>query len=122
MTITGRTIGQEIDALPPPFPQKIMRPLHNPIFPASALAVLRGNLSPNGCIIKQSAMEASLRRHTGKALVFESSADLAARIDDPNLEVDATNVYVHFSPVSCIVCLMVSAPYQTCLAKYWTDW
>ncbi|CAD6587937.1 MAG: hypothetical protein CYPHOPRED_004174 [Cyphobasidiales sp. Tagirdzhanova-0007] len=71
MTITGRTIGQEIDALPPPFPQKIMRPLHNPIFPASALAVLRG-----------------------KALVFESSADLAARIDDPNLEVDATNVLV----------------------------
>jgi dihydroxy-acid dehydratase len=56
--------------------------------------VLRGNLAPDGAVIKPAAAEPQLRRHTGRAVVFENYAELQARIDDPALEVDATSVLV----------------------------
>ena len=58
------------------------------------LAVLRGNLAPDGAVIKPSAAEARLHRHTGPAVVFENYDDMAARIDDPDLDVDENSVLV----------------------------
>ncbi len=59
-----------------------------------ALAVLKGNLAPNGCVIKPSASDPALQRHRGRAVVFENADDLAARIHEPDLEVDASSVLV----------------------------
>lgn len=94
MTVTGRTLGQELDEAPAPFEQDVIRPRANPIYPAGGLAVLTGNLAPNGAIIKQAAASASLMQHTGRAVVFEGLEDLAERLDDPDLEVTADDVLV----------------------------
>ncbi|MCA1646098.1 MAG: dihydroxy-acid dehydratase, partial [Chloroflexi bacterium] len=57
-------------------------------------AILRGNLAPDGAVVKQSAVSPELRRHRGQAVVFSSSSDLGARIDDPTLEVNVDSVLV----------------------------
>ncbi|WP_434992119.1 IlvD/Edd family dehydratase [Arthrobacter sp. Ld5] len=93
-TVTGRTVGEELDAAGPGFPSDIVRPLTDPVYPQGSLAVLRGNLAPGGAIIKQAAVSAHLLEHTGRAVVFEDAADLAARIDDDALEVTAGDVLV----------------------------
>jgi dihydroxy-acid dehydratase len=72
----------------------VIRPLSNPISPEGGIAVLRGNLCPDGAVIKQSAASPELLHHRGRAVVFESRRDLMARIDDPDLEVDADSVLV----------------------------
>jgi dihydroxy-acid dehydratase len=74
--------------------QDVIRPLDRPIKAQGAMAVLYGNLCPRGAVIKPAAAEPRLRRHTGRAVVFENYAELQARIDDPDLEVDATSVLV----------------------------
>jgi dihydroxy-acid dehydratase len=94
MTVTGRTLGQNIAAAPPTYPQQVVRPFKNPIFKEGGIAYLRGNLAPGGAIIKQSAMDPKLMRHEGRAVVFESLEDLADRIDDSQLAVTATDVLV----------------------------
>jgi dihydroxy-acid dehydratase len=94
MTVTGRTLGEEIDRAGPGFAQDVVRPLARPIYPQGGIAVLRGNLAPNGAIIKQSAANAELMEHEGRAVLFENAADLAARIDDPALDVNADDVLV----------------------------
>jgi dihydroxy-acid dehydratase len=94
LTVTGRTLGEEIDAAPPPHPQDVVRPLARPIYPQGGIAVLRGNLAPGGAIIKQSAATAALMEHEGRAVVFVDAADLAARIDDDALDVAANDVLV----------------------------
>jgi dihydroxy-acid dehydratase len=94
LTVTGRTLGEELDAAPASFPQEVVRPLAKPIFPQGGIAVLRGNLAPGGAIIKQSAASAALMEHEGRAVVFENAEDLARRIDDPDLEVEAHDVLV----------------------------
>jgi dihydroxy-acid dehydratase len=94
LTVTGRTLGEELDLAPASFPQDVVRPLDRPIFPQGGIAVLRGNLAPGGAIIKQSAASASLMEHEGRAVVFEDAEDLARRIDDPELEVEAHDVLV----------------------------
>jgi dihydroxy-acid dehydratase len=94
LTVTGRTLGEELDAAPPGFAQEVVRPFDRPIFPQGGIAVLRGNLAPGGAIIKQSAASASLMEHEGRAVVFEDAEDLARRIDDPELEVEAHDVLV----------------------------
>ena len=94
LTVTGKTLGQNIDAAAPGWKQDVVRPLKNPIFKAGGIAVLRGNLAPGGAIIKQAAASAELMTHTGRAVVFESLEDLAARIDDPKLDVHADDVLV----------------------------
>ncbi|MCK4207364.1 dihydroxy-acid dehydratase [Brucella pituitosa] len=93
MTVTGRTLGEEIDAFKP-FPQEVVRTLDNPIYPAGGIAYLKGSLAPGGAIIKQSAANADLMEHEGRAVVFENSEDLATRIDDPDLDVKADDVLV----------------------------
>ncbi|KAF8574588.1 dehydratase family protein 2 [Ramaria rubella] len=94
LTVTGRTLGEELDVYPPSHKQLIIRPLSDPIFPSTALAVLRGNLAPNGAVIKQSAATKKLVSHTGPAVVFSSSTDLAKRIDSEDLDVTAESVLV----------------------------
>jgi dihydroxy-acid dehydratase len=93
-TVTGRTLGENLTTAPASFPQKVVRPFKNPIFREGGIAFLRGNLAPDGAIIKQSAMDARLMRHEGRAVVFESLEDLANRIDDPKLDVAADDVLV----------------------------
>jgi dihydroxy-acid dehydratase len=94
MTVTGRTLGEEIERAGPGFAQDVVRPLARPIYPQGGIAVLRGNLAPNGAIIKQSAANPELMEHEGRAVVFENAADLAERIDDPALDVNADDVLV----------------------------
>jgi len=78
----------------PSFPQQIVRTTKNPVFKGGSIAVLRGNLAPEGAIIKQAAMDPGLARHEGRAVVFESLEDLANRIDDPKLDVTAKDILV----------------------------
>ena len=94
MTVTGRTLGEEIEAQGPGFKQDVVRPFSNPIYPQGGIAVLYGNLAPGGAIIKQSAADAQLMEHEGRAVVFENAADLANRVDDLDLDVTADDILV----------------------------
>jgi len=94
LTVTGRTLGENLADAPPSFAQKIVRPMADPVFKGGSIAVLRGNLAPEGAVIKQAAMDPKLARHEGRAVVFESLEDLANRIDDPALDVTAKDVLV----------------------------
>ena len=94
LTVTGRTLGEEIAAAKPGFPQHVVRSRDRPIYREGSIAVLRGNLAPTGAIIKQSAAEPTLMEHTGRAVVFENAQDLAERIDDPALDVTADDILV----------------------------
>jgi dihydroxy-acid dehydratase len=94
LTVTGRSLGAEIDGAPAAWPQSVVRPIEEPIHEQGGLAVLRGNLAPGGAVIKQSGASPELLVHTGRAVVFDSLADLAARIDDPDLDVEPDDVLV----------------------------
>ena len=92
MTVSGRTLGEELDARPSSFPQSIVRSVDNPLHPHSSIVVLYGNLAPGGAIIKASAMDPKLRYHRGRACVFKNMDDMMARIDQADLDVDAESV------------------------------
>jgi dihydroxy-acid dehydratase len=94
LTVTGRTLGEELDARGAPFAQDVVRPLSRPIYPQGGIAVLRGNLAPGGAIIKQSAADAKLMKHEGRAVVFENAEDLATRIDRDDLDVKPDDILV----------------------------
>jgi dihydroxy-acid dehydratase len=94
LTVTGRTLGEEIDAAGPAFQQDVVRSFDKPIYPQGGIAVLGGNLAPGGAIIKQSAADSKLMEHEGRAVVFENGADLAARIDSDDLDVRAEDILV----------------------------
>ena len=81
MTVTGRTLGEEIEASPEPFAQDVVRTITNPIHSGGSLVSLKGNLAGDGAIIKQSACLPDLLKHSGRAVVFDSLNDLADRID-----------------------------------------
>jgi dihydroxy-acid dehydratase len=94
LTVTGRTLGEELDAAPAPFEQDVVRPFARPIYAQGGIAVLRGNLAPGGAIIKQSAATAALMEHEGRAVVFEDLEDLANRVDDEALDIHADDIMV----------------------------
>ncbi|HQZ45390.1 MAG TPA: IlvD/Edd family dehydratase [Usitatibacteraceae bacterium] len=94
ITVTGRTMGEEIEASGPGFSQDVIRPLARPIFAQGGIAVLRGNLAPGAAIIKQSAADPTLMQHEGRAVVFENAEDLASRIDRDDLDVNANDILV----------------------------
>lgn len=98
MTISGQTLGEILDTSPFrefPLSRQIIRSLSDPLYPASSLIVLHGNIAPNGAVLKASASkDRSLLSHAGPAVVFDNSADLARRIDDPGLEVTANSILV----------------------------
>jgi dihydroxy-acid dehydratase len=92
-TVNGKTLGENI-AGAKAWNEDVIRPRGDPLVPSGGLAVLRGNLAPGGAVIKPPAMEARLQKHVGRAVVFRSYDDMAARIDDPALDVDADSVIV----------------------------
>ncbi|HET7547026.1 MAG TPA: L-arabinonate dehydratase [Usitatibacter sp.] len=92
-TVNGRTLGENI-AGAKAWNDDVIRSRDDPLVPHDGLAVLRGNLAPGGAVIKPPAMEARLLRHAGRAVVFRDYEDMAARIDDPSLDVDADSVIV----------------------------
>ena len=94
LTVTGRTLGEEMERSGPGFSQDVVRPFANPIYPQGGIAVLQGNLAPGGAIIKQSAAAPALMEHQGRVVVFENAEDMAARIDDPDLDVNADDILV----------------------------
>lgn len=94
MTVTGQTLGANIENAAKPFKQDVIKPFATPVYPNGAMAVLRGNLAPGGAIIKQAAAMQSLLQHEGRAVVFSSLADLAARLDSPDLDVEANDILV----------------------------
>lgn len=94
ITVTGRTLGENIDAMPGGWAQSIVSPVSKPFYPEGGMAVLRGNLAPGGAIVKQSAASPALMTHRGRAVVFSSVADMGARVDDPDLEVSEDDILV----------------------------
>ncbi len=94
LTVTGRTLGEEIERAGPGFAQDVVRPLADPIHAEGGIAVLRGNLAPGGAIIKQSAADAGLMNREGRAVVFENLEDLALRIDSDDLDVERDDFIV----------------------------
>ncbi len=92
-TVNGRTLGENI-AGAEVFNREVILPLDQALVKGGSLAVLRGNLAPNGAVIKPAAAEARLLRHKGPAVVFSDYNDMAARIDDPNLPVTKDSVIV----------------------------
>jgi dihydroxy-acid dehydratase len=92
-TVNGSTLGENIkDAKV--FNSEVIRELDSPVAPQGGTAILYGNLAPNGAVIKPTAAEERLHRHTGKAVVFKDYNDMAARIDDENLACDENSVIV----------------------------
>ncbi len=92
-TVSGRTLGEDI-AGAKVWNDDVIRPLDNPLYEEGALAVLRGNLAPDGCVIKPSACAEKFLKHRGPALVFDDYAEMKERIDDPDLEVTEDTVLI----------------------------
>jgi dihydroxy-acid dehydratase len=93
LTVSGRTFGENL-AGAEVFEDRVIRPLEEPIHPEGGLAVLHGNLAPDGCVIKHPAADPRLLRHTGPAVVFDGYDDLARRVNEPSLKVDEHGVLV----------------------------
>jgi dihydroxy-acid dehydratase len=93
VTVTGRTVGENI-AAGAIQNTDVIRPAADPLDAGGSLVVLYGSLCPDGAVMKIVAAEAHLLQHEGRALVFEDIHDLAARVDDPELECDETTVMV----------------------------
>ncbi|KAA2238052.1 L-arabinonate dehydratase [Salinarimonas soli] len=93
LTVTGRPIGESVGRAKV-WDDEVIRPLDRPVTTVPAIAILRGNLCPDGAAMKPSAATPALLNHRGRALVFDSHAELSRRIDDPALDVDETTVLV----------------------------
>jgi dihydroxy-acid dehydratase len=92
-TVSGKTLGEDIDGATV-FNGDIIRPLDNPVSAALGTAILRGNLAPGGAVMKPSAADPRFLKHSGPALVFRDYNDMAARIDNDDLDVTAEHVLV----------------------------
>jgi len=93
MTVSGDTLGETLEGAEV-HDDDVIRPMDNPIYPEGSLAVLRGNLAPDGCVIKPAAMEQHLMVHEGPALVFDSYPEMKAAVNDPDLDVTADHIMV----------------------------
>jgi dihydroxy-acid dehydratase len=100
LTVSGQTLGEAI-ADAPVSNDEVIRPRARAASAEGGVAILRGNLAPDGAVIKQTAATPALLAHTGPAVVFRDYNDLAARIDDPDLPVSADSVLVlqHAGPL-----------------------
>jgi L-arabonate dehydrase len=92
-TVNGRTLGENI-ADAPCWNRDVIKPFAAPFKAAAGIAVISGNLAPNGAVIKPSAASPRLLKHRGKAVVFESIEDFHARIDDEALDIDENSIMV----------------------------
>ena len=93
LTITGRSLGDGLEGAEV-FDADVIRPLDDPVYHEGSLAVLRGNLAPDGCVIKPAACDPRLHRHAGPALVCDSYPELKAVIDDETLDITPDHVLV----------------------------
>ena len=93
LTVTGKTLGENLEDAAV-YNDDVIRKFDNPIYAEGSLAVLKGNLAPNGCVIKPAACEKRLLKHTGKALVFDSYPEMKEQINRPDLEVTADDVLI----------------------------
>nr|WMC98347.1 L-arabinonate dehydratase [Aminobacter aminovorans] len=93
LTVTGKTVGDNI-AGTENFNEEVILPRDKALTQQGGIAVLRGNLAPNGAILKPSAASPELMRHRGRAVVFENIEHYKARVDDPALDIDETCVMV----------------------------
>ncbi len=93
ITCTGKPLEEGI-AGAPVYNDDVIRPLSNPVYKEGSLAVLKGNLCPNGAVIKPAACDPKFHRHEGPALVFDSYPEMKAAIDDENLDVTPDHVLV----------------------------
>jgi dihydroxy-acid dehydratase len=93
LTVTGRRLVDYLDDAPVWDPE-VIRPRSAPLVDHGGIAVLRGNLAPSGAVIKPAAASPHLLQHRGRAVVFDSIEDFSARIDDPDLDVDADSVLI----------------------------
>jgi L-arabonate dehydrase len=93
LTVTGRSMGEEV-AEAECFNRDVIHTLEKPFKPQGGIRVLKGNLAPNGAVIKPSAATDALLQHRGRAVVFEDIDDYKARVDDPDLDIDETSVMV----------------------------
>ncbi|MDP9844108.1 dihydroxy-acid dehydratase [Streptosporangium lutulentum] len=93
LTVTGRPLTEYLDDTQI-WDKTVIRPRGEPLQSAAGIAVLYGNLAPGGAVVKPAAASPELMRHRGRALVFDSVEDMHARIDDPDLDVDASSVLV----------------------------
>ena len=93
LTCTGKTLGENIAGAKIHNADVIRTPA-DPMQPEGGLIVLRGNLAPDGAVIKSTAADPKLLKHAGRALVFDDYNDMAARIDSPDLDVDADSVLI----------------------------
>jgi dihydroxy-acid dehydratase len=93
MTVTGKTLGENI-ADAEVYNDDVIRTVDTAIYAEGALAVLKGNLAPDGCVIKPSACEPRFLKHAGPALVFDDYPSMKAAIDDENLDVTADHVLI----------------------------
>ena len=93
-TVTGKTLSENLAAQPATWQNEVVRTVVNPIHRGGGIRLLRGNLAPNGAIIKQAAATPALLKHTGRAVVFKSLVDMAERIDSADLDVKADDILV----------------------------
>jgi dihydroxy-acid dehydratase len=93
ITVNSKTLWENAkDA--PCYDRELVATMDEPFKPQSGVAVLKGNLAPNGAVIKPSAASPALMTHRGRAVVFENIEDYHTRVDDPNLDIDETSVMV----------------------------
>jgi dihydroxy-acid dehydratase len=93
ITVTGRTLGEGIEGAQV-FNDDVIRTTANPIYGEGSLAVLTGNLAPDGCVIKPAAMDQRFLRHSGPAVVFDDYASLKKAVDDETWDITADHVLV----------------------------
>jgi L-arabonate dehydrase len=95
LTVTGKTLGENLDETPTEIVDRdVIRPADDPLEASGSLVVLQGSLCPDGAVMKISAADPRLLQHEGRAVVFEDIHDLAARVDDEDLEIDEDSVMV----------------------------
>ena len=93
LTVNGHSVGQNIENAIT-YNDDVIRPLSKPIYAEGALAVLRGNIAPDGVVIKPSACAQHLLQHSGRALVFDDYPALKKAVDDPDLDVTGDHILV----------------------------
>ena len=93
LTVTGRTMGENLEGTEV-HNNDVIRPLTNPVYAEGSLAVLRGNLCPDGAVMKPAACDPAFHTHEGPALVFDSYAEMKEAVDDESLDVTPDHVMV----------------------------
>ena len=93
LTVTGRTVAQNCEAAPI-WNEEVIRPIENPLVTHGGIAVLRGNLAPDGAVLKPSAASPHLMKHRGRAVVFRTIEHYKERIMAPDLDIDENSVMV----------------------------